>query len=70
MLNYDDPLKKKQAAYEMASRAELTNYMAKIRFKRMPYYMPFLESWTTGKEVDYESDGTEGVDGYCFGNDE
>lgn len=70
MFNFDDPLKKKQAAYEMASRAELTNYMAKIRFKRMPYYMQFLESWTTGKEGNYESSGTEGVDGHRIWNDE
>lgn len=68
MISFEDPIRKKQQAYEMASRAELTNYMAKIRFKRMPYYMPFLESWTTGREVDYESDGRTEVEGYCFGN--
>lgn len=62
MLTFNDPVKKKQAAYEMASRAELTNLRAKIWFDRPPFYMPYLESWTTGKEKEYESDGTTGVD--------
>lgn len=62
MLTFNDPVKKKQAAYEMASRAELTNLRAKIWFDRPPFYMPYLESWTTRKERNYESDGTTGVD--------
>lgn len=62
MLNFNDPINKKQAAYEMASRAELINIMAKVRFDRPPFYMRYLDSWTTGKEREYESDGTTGVD--------
>lgn len=47
---FDKPVKAKQAFYEMASRAEQVNRKAKLRFQRPPYYMYFLESWTTKRE--------------------
>jgi len=38
-MEFKSPIKAKEAFYEMASRAELEDYRAKIRFKREPWYL-------------------------------
>lgn len=38
-MEFKTPIKAKEAFYEMASRAELEDYRAKIRFHREPWYL-------------------------------
>lgn len=53
MKEFEDPIKKRDAAYEFISKAENIDYRAKIWFERPPYHMRFLKSWTTGREEGY-----------------
>lgn len=48
-ISFSDSLTKKKAFYAMASKAELTEHKAKIKFEQEPYYMKFIR-----REDEYE----------------
>lgn len=55
MREFSSPLDKKNAAYEMASKAELTDYRAKVWFNR-PAYGKYQ-----GRRESNDSDGQDGI---------
>ena len=48
--DFRSPVKRKQAFYTMASKEKNRDVVAKAKFDEPPYYMWFLESWTTRRE--------------------
>lgn len=56
-MEFNDSLTKKQAFYAVASKESLVEHKAKIFYNRPPYYMKFLNSWTTRRERENESSG-------------
>lgn len=56
-MDFSDSLTKKKAFYLVASKEKLVEHKAKIEFNRPPYYMKFMNSWTTRKEVENDSNG-------------
>lgn len=55
MREFSSPLDKKNAAYEMASKAELTDYRAKVWFNRPAYGI------YQGRRENDDRDGQTGV---------
>ena len=53
--DFKSPVKRKQAFYSMASKEKNRDIVAKAKFDRPPFYMQYLESWTTGKEKEDEN---------------
>ena len=47
---FDKPIDKKRAFYDMMSKAKNRDRVAQAKFEEPPYYMRFLESWTTKRE--------------------
>lgn len=47
-------MEKKKACYQMMSEEKNRDYLAKVRFEQPPYYMHFLESWTTNRKEEDE----------------
>lgn len=66
MGEFNRPVNAREAFYFAASKAEQTDYYAKLRWNRPPYYMQFLKSWTTNRREEeddtYREEGTYGQD--------
>jgi hypothetical protein len=70
----NSPAKVRKAFHSMMSRAKNRDRIAQAKFEEPPYYMRFLDSWTTRKEeYTNESDGIRGIyessNGYVRGTD-
>lgn len=56
--DFESTVSSKQAFYYAASKAEQTDAMARIWWKRPPFHMQFLNSWTTNRE-EVKEDGAD-----------
>lgn len=54
--DFRDPLKRKQAFYYMASKEKNRDRIAQAKFEEPPYYMRYLQSWTTRRESEDETE--------------